>query len=195
MSRTVLGLLLLVMWVLLWGDLSLANVLSGVVVIVLLFVVFPSDRPLTPRSVLRPWPFLQLVAYFLRQVIVSNLLLARQIAGPRARLVAQIVDVPMRTSSPGFLTLITNITALTPGAIAVTVQDRPARIAVHALVLREVDEVSRNLWRLEELCVRAFGTAEAVREVEAVIPDVASCTHREVPPEVLGPRRPFEGPR
>jgi hypothetical protein len=54
-------------------------------------------------------------------------------------------------------------------------------ITLHALVLRDVDEVSRDLWRLEELCVRAFGTADAVAEVEAARPDPSSCAIRDVP--------------
>lgn len=165
MSRITLGLLLLGMWLLLWGELSVGNVASGVLVIALLYLVFPSTRPLAPRTLLHPGAFARLVGYFLVQLVASNLLVAREVVSRRSRLRAHIVSVPMRTSSPGILTLVTNITALTPGVVATAVETSPPTITVHALVLRDVDEVNEDLWRVEELCVRAFGTAEAVAEL------------------------------
>lgn len=189
MSRATLGVLLLGLWLLLWGSASPANVLSGVAAITLLYLVFPSARPVAPRTFLSPVGLARLLGYFVKQVVISNLLLAREIASPRSRLRAHILEVPMRTTSRPFLTLVANITALTPGTMAVSARAEPPTITVHALVLSDVDAVARALWQLEERCVRAFGTADAVAELAALPLEEAATRARElpVPVEVPGP--------
>ena len=50
-------------WVLLWGDLSAANVASGVLLAVLLLAVFPRT-PSTTGFVVRPLPTLRFLLFF-----------------------------------------------------------------------------------------------------------------------------------
>lgn len=166
MSRAVLGLLLVVSWILLWGGLTVANVVSGTLVVLLLYLVFPSTRPAWPRTVIHPGAFVRLLGYFVVQLVVSTLLIAREVLTPRSSLQSRVIDVDMRTSSRSLLTLITSMVALTPGTMAVAVRSEPPLITVHALVLGDPQQVAEQLWRLEELCVRAFGTDEAIAEIE-----------------------------
>lgn len=172
MSRLVLGALLVGVWILLWGDARPGNVIAGIAVVALLYVVFPSTRPMAPSTILHPGATVLLLLYVARQLVVSNLLLAREIVSPRARLRTKVVEVPMRTSSGPFLTLITNITALTPGAMTVDASADPPVITLHTIELGTRETATQELHRLEELCVRAFGTAEAVAELRrGPVPD------------------------
>ena len=70
MRRFGLAVWLVVVWIFLWGDLSLANVLGGAAVAVALLVAFPGDRPdVEERQVLRPLHFLSLL-WFLAKVMI-----------------------------------------------------------------------------------------------------------------------------
>lgn len=158
---------LVAIWILLWGDLSLANVASGVVVAVVLLAVFPTGQRSRPRHPIRPWPALRLALYFVGQLLRSNLLLSRQVLSPWSRVHTGIVGVPVVACSDTVLALIANITALTPGTMAVEVIREPATIYIHVLRLRDVEQVRAEVARLNALAVRALGSAADVAALEA----------------------------
>ncbi|HEV7626222.1 MAG TPA: Na+/H+ antiporter subunit E, partial [Streptomyces sp.] len=66
---TVLG--LTVVWVLLWGDLSVANVLTGIVVGIVVCVIFPLP-PIETGVRLRPIGILRFAVRFTLDMIVSS---------------------------------------------------------------------------------------------------------------------------
>src|SRR5690606_14402246 len=72
MSRAVLGVMLVAMWALLWGGFTVANVFSGALVVVGLYLLFPSTRPIWPRTVLHPGAVARLVVYFVVQLVTST---------------------------------------------------------------------------------------------------------------------------
>ncbi|HRE00029.1 MAG TPA: Na+/H+ antiporter subunit E [Ilumatobacteraceae bacterium] len=73
-----------------------------------------------------------------------------------------IVACPLRTDSEAILTFLANVLSLTPGTMAVHVQNDPPLIYVHVLHLRSPDDTRRSFYNLEELTVRAFGSPEAI---------------------------------
>jgi len=158
MSRLVLGSLLLTMWLLLWGDLSVANITSGVLVVTVLFLVFPSRRPIIVQRAWHPLTVARLLGHVAVEMAVSNVVLARQIVRPRTQLESHLIEIEMAAKSESILTLIANITALTPGTMTVDASLDPPTIVLHAFVVHDVDSVVRETWHLEDLCVRAFGT-------------------------------------
>ena len=178
MSRSTLGVCLVVGWMLMWGDIGVGTVVGGSLVAFALFVVFPSSRPVRPRVVVHPFAVLRLAAYFVGQLLVSNLLLSRELFRRRPVLEGRVVEVPMRTTSPSLLTMVINLAALTPGTMVVTADDAAPSVTVHVLMFDDGDDPSATiaqLRRLEELSVMAFGTKEAIAELssaEARAPEV-----------------------
>lgn len=168
MSRVALGAVLVLVWVLLWGSAAPANLVSGVVVVAVLFAIDPGSRPWWPQRPVRPWPLLVLVARFVLDVLRSNVLVTMAVLGPRSSAGTDLVRVALRVDDPTLLTLVTNMTALTPGAMVVGVeheQDHPV-VLVHVLSVRDPQGTVRSMQELERRCVRAFGTREQVRRCE-----------------------------
>ena len=157
MSRLVLGVWLLVVWILLWGELSVANVLSGLVVLTVLYLVFPTTRPVLPRRRLRPLALLHLIGYFLVELVLANWSVTRSLFSRRSSVHSGFVDVPLHTEEPGLITLITTMTALTPGSVMVRVQQSPPIVRVHAFGCTEPASVAGTIGRLEQLCAAVFG--------------------------------------
>ncbi len=182
-ALALLGLMLGV-WLMLWGDLSAANILSGLLVGVGLLLAFPTTGPLMPRVAPRPVPLLRFVAYFFGKLIESNVVLSRATLSRRSNLLTGVIAVPMDGCSDGIVTLIANIVCLTPGTVAVEVTKEPSMLYVHVLQLHDVEAARAEVEHLRELTSSAFGTPIRAR-------------HRTTHSEERGPRLSGEerGPR
>jgi multicomponent Na+:H+ antiporter subunit E len=149
---------LVALWVLLWGEASLANVLSGIVIAAALLAAFPGDRRAdAARFVIRPFAALRLAGWFVVQLVGSNILLTREVLSPRSRVNTGVVACPLRTSSSRLTTVITNVIALTPGTMTVEITLEPTVLYVHVLRLDDVDTVRDSVSHLESLVLAAFG--------------------------------------
>jgi multicomponent Na+:H+ antiporter subunit E len=155
-----LPVLLLALWLLAWGEISIANVLSGIALIVVLFLVFPTARHPGPRVRVHPIAVARLVAYVLAQLAVSNVLVARENVSTRSRMRTGVIGYRLRQPSDLTVTLIANILALTPGTMPVDVTDNPTTIHVHFLLLSDVEDARRTIGRLEKLVVAAVTTGD-----------------------------------
>lgn len=146
---------LVVLWLLLWGDLSVANVASGVLVALGLLVVFPLAPPATgTHHGVRPVAVARLVAYFAFELVISNLVVTRVILSRRPRTRTGVVACPLRTTSDRIVTVLCNVIALSPGTMMVDVSDDV--IYVHALLLRDLDKARQDVDRLQTLLLAAF---------------------------------------
>lgn len=160
-------------WVLLWGRLSVANVIGGALVASILLAVFPLERRRDAAIVVRPLATLHLAAHVGRQLVVSNLDMSVRILRPRPRLVTAVVECPLRTGSPGIITAVTNILALGPGTMVVDVLvpvDAPAVLLVHVLRADAPERVRTQVAQLERLVVAAFGSPAEVAACRGPVP-------------------------
>ena len=146
--------LLVVLWLLAWGDVSVANLISGVAVAVVLLVAFPPRRGSGARW--RLLGVLRLVVYVLGQLVVSNALVAREILSRRSRVRTGVLAYPVPGGSDELLALIANVIGLTPGTMTVEATRDPAVLYVHFLLLNDVEEARTSVARLEKLCRNAL---------------------------------------
>ena len=166
-SSTVFAAMLLAIWLLAWGSLSWANVASGVVVVVALLVALPDVRHRGTPVIVRPGPLVRLVAHYLRDVVVSNAQLTREVLRPRPRLRTAIVRVPLAGCTPEILTAVANLVAMTPGQMPVEVEGDPPVVYVHVLWYTSAEAVRREIWALRDQVLAAFGTPEAIEAAAA----------------------------
>jgi multicomponent Na+:H+ antiporter subunit E len=160
MTRAVrMGWLVLV-WLALWSDVSIANVASGVLVAGAIVVVFDTWRAGT--VVVRPVRVAIFAAHFAFKLVEASLVVARTVVAPRDRIHAGIVVVPLRDCTDALATVVADAISLTPGTLTLEVRRAPLTLYVHALDVRDVEQVRADVRRLEVLAVRAFGPPEAV---------------------------------
>jgi len=160
---------LTVLWVALWGDLSVANVLSGLMISVAVLAVAHEPR-LTRRGTdddlhIVPLAMLYFGLYVLYKLAEANLILAWTIIAPRNRILSGVVEVPLRTENELVRNVVANVITLTPGTITFEVRAEPPALYVNVLQLHDVDEVRHDLLRIEELAVRAFGSPSERRRL------------------------------
>lgn len=161
-------LFLTVVWVVLWGTFSAANVVSGLVV-ALAVLSFARQPRLAARNVadsvtVRPFALLRLFVYVLYKLIEANLIIAWEVITPRNRIRTGVVAVPMHTDSALANVTVANIVTLTPGTLTIELEGTPPVLYINVLQLHDIDAVRDDVYRLEQLAVRAVGTRGA-REV------------------------------
>jgi multicomponent Na+:H+ antiporter subunit E len=146
--------LLVALWLLAWGELSLANVLSGVVVASALLVAFPPGRRSHVRFSLVG--SVRLAGYVAAQLVTSNLVMAREILRVRPSTHPGVLAHRLQRGSDELITLMSSVIALSPGTMTVDVDRESTTIYVHFLLLRDVDAARASLTRLEQLAVGAI---------------------------------------
>ncbi|WP_426571410.1 Na+/H+ antiporter subunit E [Aquihabitans sp. McL0605] len=166
-GRAVIGVWLVVMWLLLWGDLNLANLLGGIAVSAFLVVVFPPDDTNDDPIVIRPVKAVSFLLWFAWALIVTNVAVAKEVLLPSSRsdINPAVVACSLRTGSGRLATLVANAITLTPGTLTIDARNRPAVLYVHVLAFESIEATRAEVADLERRVVAAFGTAAEVELV------------------------------
>lgn len=162
-GRLVMGGWLTLVWVLLWGSPSPANVLGGAAVATVLLVLLPLPSVSSP-GIVRPAALVRFVGFFAVDLVRSSLQVAALVLRPRLQLRQAVIAVPARGASDQLLTLLANAISLTPGSLTLEV-DRPrSTLYVHVIDVGggpdAVERVRSGILHLERLAILAVGSAE-----------------------------------
>lgn len=164
MNRLLPTLLALVVWLALWGDISVINVVSGIVVVAILAVLF---RPTPRRHTLHPLALVRLLAVFVWRLLSSSATVVLAVLAPTpARLRSGVVGVGLSHPSPLVATIVADAISLTPGTLTLearyadenedeTVETTPPVLYIHVLGLSDPAAIRDDVQRLERLVVSA----------------------------------------
>lgn len=155
-------------WVLLWGDLSVFNVLSGLVLAVVVLLAFPLPRIIVGVR-LRPAAFAVLVVRFVVDIVVASMQVAWLTVRPRRVPRSSVVTVQLRSRDELLQTVVGEMMSLVPGSLVVDLDADRGRLSMHVLGVetREQADAFRAVVLAQEARVlRALaddpdGTAEA----------------------------------
>lgn len=149
---------LTLVWIALWRDLSVANVLGGLLVALAVSLVFPLPR-LRVGGRVHPWHLFILLARFLYDVVVASFqvaLLTLQF-GRRPR--SAVIEVNLRSDSDLVLTLVAELSSLVPGTLAVEARRHTHTLYLHILDLgnSSTDDFREKALEEEARVLRALG--------------------------------------
>jgi len=119
-------------WVLLWGDLSVANVLSGLVIALVVGLTLRMP-PVHFTGRVHVLALLYLLVVFLRDLVVASVQVVVLAFSPRRRPRSAVIAVQLRSLSDLYLTLTAEITSLVPGSIVVEAHRTTGMLYVHIL--------------------------------------------------------------
>lgn len=147
---------LVIIWVLLQGELSVGNVVGGVLVVAVIEVVFPMSRRSGHR--VHPLGAAIFVGTLLRDLVVSSVTVVVAVLRPTPdRVHTEVIPVTLSTHSRLVTSLVANSITLTPGTMTVDVAPTTAgyRLDVHALGRVDHDEFVASIHALERRVTRA----------------------------------------
>lgn len=167
MNRALYALGLTAIWIMAWGSLSVANVLSGLAVAAFLWVLAPDTWPPSQRVPLRPVAVARLLGLILVMVVQSNVMITREVLSRRPRVDSGVIAVTLPDCSDGLLTLVANVMAIPPGTMAVEVSRQPTVVYVHVFHLTDPEATRRHVQHLTDLAYRAFASDAKVEALDA----------------------------
>ena len=164
-------------WVLLWERVSLFIVLTGVLLALLVFLVFP--LPAIERTGrIHPVALARLLGRLALDLVRSSVRVVG-LAFVRREPRSAIIRVRLRSRSDLVLTMTSELVSLVPGSIVLEVRRADSTLYIHALDAVEPDELrqaEQDVLDSEERVLRAFGSDAdiAALDAEKAAPQVPS---------------------
>ncbi|MGF0115275.1 Na+/H+ antiporter subunit E [Promicromonospora sp. Marseille-Q5078] len=152
--------LLTLVWVMLWGDLSWANVLAGALIGVVVVILFPLP-PITMHGTVRPGRAAVLAGRFVADLFVASFQVAWAALRPGPTPHGAIVAVRLRNPEDAYLTITAVMSSLVPGSLVVEARRSTGVVYLHVLDIDGSggpEAVRRHTLALEERVLRAFAS-------------------------------------
>ncbi len=155
--------LLVSVWCVLTRELTILNILLGLgLSMLLLRVMGDSDREQNSilvrkdqkvsrrvtagvRIFLRPIRALDLTAFFLYELVLSNVRMALMIVNPMIKVKSTVIEIPVEVESEEELALLSDLVTLTPGTLTLDVTDDGRTLYVHVLSTEDPREVRQSI--------------------------------------------------
>jgi multicomponent Na+:H+ antiporter subunit E len=156
---------LIVTWVALWGEVNLANVVTGAVVAVVITFVFPVSERVDHR--LHLWGTVKFLSKFVMDLFVSSITVARAVLFPNEeRLRAKTVSVQLHTHDPLITTVICNAMTLTPGTLMVAINTSTRTMKLHVMGPIDEEIVQQHVYELERRVMAAVSSRAENRKAQ-----------------------------
>lgn len=138
------NLLLALAWAAMSGTFSLGNVAFGFALGFGVLGLARRDAE-ARRYFRRTGQLLLLVLYFVKELLVANLRMARDVMLPRSRMRPGIISVPLKAQTDAEITCVANLITLTPGTLSLDVSADRRTLYVHAMEAADVEAVRRGI--------------------------------------------------
>lgn len=146
-------------WLAMWGDISVPNILSGIVAVAVVLWVSSALPTSAVRHRLHPVALARLFGHFVRLLVLSNWTLVKTSLHPTpTALRSAIVAAPLRQRSPLVSTIVANFISLTPGTLTLDVRldepDDPV-LYLHVLGFTDVEAARADVAEVERWVLAA----------------------------------------
>jgi len=146
---------LLALWVAMWGELSVANVASGVVAVALVTWLLAERSGPTYR--LRALGGLRLLIFVAYSLVISSLRVALAVVAPnRERTHPTVQRVKLQRGSVFYGAIVANAITLTPGTMTLELNEDTLELSVHVLGEVEPAKFAADVLDLERRVAEAF---------------------------------------
>ena len=149
---------LILVWMLLWGNVSAANALSGLAVALVITVLLPLPRVPTEGR-LHPLSLLRLVIQVAYYLVLSSVQVSWLALKPGPPPMAAVLRAHLAIKSDLVLALAVNVLNLIPGGIVLEIDQTRRMIYVHVIDAgseKSVQRFYRQVAEVERLMIRAF---------------------------------------
>lgn len=153
---------LALVWMLLWGDFSWANLFGGLAVAFLVTLLFPLPA-LGIRLKFRPLQFMKLGLFFFFDLAVASAQVSWQALNFTKVPHGAVVGVKLRNPADLYLTITAELSTLVPGSLVVEAHRLTGMLYLHVLDLDTYggrEKVRSDVLALEERVLRALASDE-----------------------------------
>ncbi|BBZ65618.1 Na+/H+ antiporter subunit E [Mycolicibacterium insubricum] len=147
---------LIAVWVLLWGHVSVPNLIGGLAVALVVTLALPLPE-IPIEGYLRPLGLLRLIGYVAVSLVWSSLQMAWLAIRPQAPPMNAVLRAHLAIPSDLLLALAVNIINLTPGTIVLEIDQVRRLIYVHVLDVGSPRAIERFYRQIDQVQRRVLG--------------------------------------
>jgi multicomponent Na+:H+ antiporter subunit E len=163
---------LIVLWMLLWGEFSWLNLLVGFLVGIVVTVVFYLV-PVQLSGRVHPLHIMVFLVRLIADIVRASVEVSWLAVKPRLVTSNAILAIPLRTRSDLILTWTAVASSIVPGSIVVDIDRESSILYLHVLNMHsagEIESFRRRVLDTEQRIVRGFGSREDVERMRGVPP-------------------------
>lgn len=167
LQRIPLLVALVLLWMALWGEITLLSGLSGLVVALVVTRLFYLP-PVELSGRFNVGWFLMFLARLAGELVVASVVVAAQAFAPRRITTNAVIAVKLRTSSDFIMTMTATAASLVPGSIVVEIDRDTATLYLHVLGAADESAISKAraaVLTTERSLVRAIGSRDDLEKV------------------------------
>lgn len=156
---------LVVLWMMLWHEISPLSVLSGLVIAVFVMRLFYLP-PVELAGRFNAWHALRYLTYFIWHLARASWGVAWLAVRPGPPPPTSILEVKLNTRSDFIMTMVALTNSLIPGSLVTEIDRFNSTLYLHVLntpTQRELAQMRRSVYTIERLLLLAAGSKEEVR--------------------------------
>lgn len=172
---------LVVLWMLLWGEFSWINFVSGLGLAILVSITFYLP-PVQLSDRVSPWFVLVFFVRLLVDIVRASITVAGLALSPRLVTSNAILAVHLRTRSDLILTWTAVATSIVPGSIVVDIDREHSTLYLHVINMHSagaIERFRREVLDTERRIIRAVGSRQDLERLRGIVPadaEVASAS-------------------
>lgn len=137
------NLLLMLVWCALFGDFNVKNLAGGFLIGYVALMLLASRGVVgSPRYLRRVRRIVSFLAFFLKELVLANIRVAREVMRPGTMSKPAIVAIPLREHTEVELTLLATLIAITPGTMCMDISTNRRTLYLHVMDLENGDTLS-----------------------------------------------------
>ncbi|MFT4231624.1 MAG: Na+/H+ antiporter subunit E [Leucobacter sp.] len=155
---------LVLLWMMLWHEISLLSLVSGLFVAILVMRVFYLP-PVALAGRFHPWYALQYLGYFLWHLALASWQVAWLAVRPGPVPRTSIIAIRLRTRSDFIMTMVGLTISLIPGSLVAEVDRFNSTLYLHVLntpTQREITAMRHEVRRIERLLILTVGSKSEI---------------------------------
>ncbi len=146
MSLFLLNVLLAIAWAALTGKFEPVNLIFGFALgFMVLWFIAPNRRSSTYFN--RSLRVIELVFFFIYEIIKANVRLAVTILSPRMKLRPAVVAYPLSLKTEAGIIFLANLITLTPGSLSLDISGDRRVLFIHTVWLEDPEKFRLEIWQ------------------------------------------------
>lgn len=145
MKYFLLNIVLALTWAMLNGEVNPRNLLIGFVLGYL--VLYAVSLALGPSAYYgKVWKAIRFVGFFLKELVLSNLILAYDVITPHMNLMKpRVIALPLDVKTDAQITALANLISLTPGTLSLDVSTDKRALYIHVMYAEDAEKARREI--------------------------------------------------
>lgn len=144
MNYFIFNVFLALTWAMLNGEINLSNLFTGFLLGYL--VLFIGHRAIGPSPYFgRVNAMVRFLFFFLKELFISNIKLAKEVLTPTFQMKPRIVAIPLSVKADTEITALANLISLTPGTLSLDVSADRSMLYVHFIYAENEEKVKQEI--------------------------------------------------